>query len=70
MKFSDRLYMVLEYCEKGDLYHLLQYYLKHPIQRQQPVHNKFGIFFQQITAGLYHLHEHGIVHRDMKSLNV
>ena len=26
--------------------------------------------FQQITAGLYHLHEHGIVHRDMKSLNV
>ena len=49
---------------------LLQYYLKHPIQRQQPVHNKFGIFFQQITAGLYHLHEHGIVHRDMKSLNV
>lgn len=61
------LFIVLEYCDGGDLYKLIEF-------RKQN-HNYFDerqiwFIFNQICQGLRHLHENGIVHRDLKSLNI
>eukprot|EP01041_Mallomonas_annulata_P010772 gene10772-22497_t len=61
------LYLVLEYCECGDL--------QSKIDRRKRSGTYFDEayiwkIFYQICAGVRHLHEHGIVHRDIKTSNV
>lgn len=60
---SPHFCIVMELMPKGSLYHLLQN------SPQLPLSVLYRIALD-IGYGLYHLHEAGILHRDLKSLNV
>jgi serine/threonine protein kinase len=63
----DCLFIVLEYCDGGDLSKLIDDYRKEGrYLRESEVWN----IFYQICLGLCHLHENGIIHRDIKALNI
>lgn len=55
--------LVMEYLPGGDLFHLL----KSSQEMTWPMRYQIGL---DITIGLHHLHEHDVLHRDLKSLNV
>nr|XP_021516772.1 serine/threonine-protein kinase Nek5 isoform X2 [Meriones unguiculatus] len=62
---SSRLFIVMEYCDGGDL---LQ-----RIQRQQGVlfsEDQILCWFVQISLGLKHIHDRKVLHRDIKSQNI
>ncbi|CAI2364864.1 unnamed protein product [Moneuplotes crassus] len=61
---GERLNIVLEYCENGDLHSLLAK------RTQYLPEQEIWSFFIQITLGVHHLHSQDIIHRDMKSLNI
>lgn len=55
-------YLVLEYLPGGDMWTLC---------RQQPLSLKRALFYlEQVSAGLAHAHECGIIHRDIKPQNL
>ena len=64
---DNTLFIVLEYCDGGDLDKMIS-------QRRQigPYFTEREIWyiFHQICSGVQHLHEHGIIHRDLKALNI
>ena len=60
---SDRLDIVMELCEEGDLFSLIA-------ARKSLSEAEAAFATGQLLHGLGHLHEHGIVHRDMKPENV
>jgi serine/threonine protein kinase len=55
--------LVMEYLPGGDLFHLL----KSSQEMTWPMCYRMGL---DMTIGLHHLHGHGALHRDLKSLNV
>ena len=55
--------LVMEYLPGGDLFHLLK--SSEPLA--WPRRYQIG---RDMTIGLHHLHERGVLHRDLKSLNV
>ncbi|KAF4693686.1 hypothetical protein FOZ60_010359 [Perkinsus olseni] len=61
--FEDReyVYLLLEYCAKGELYHLLrtQHKRRFPVERA-------ARYFLMAAQAVGHLHSHGIIHRDIK----
>ena len=59
--------MVFEWCAHGDLHALLQ--AQRSANRYLSERQVLNLF-TQIVAGVRHLHAHGIIHRDLKSLNV
>ncbi|KAG0005124.1 hypothetical protein BGZ80_010806 [Entomortierella chlamydospora] len=63
---DDSMYMVFEYCEKGVLM---------PVSLTESYANLFSDaecrdIFQQIVLGIEYLHEHDIIHRDIKPDNL
>jgi serine/threonine protein kinase len=57
----DTVYIILEYCEKGDFRNILM----------RPLKEKYAkYFFHQMVNGLKHLHELNIIHRDIKPSNI
>lgn len=65
--FADdsRFYIVVEYCEGGDLYSRLQYLSK----RYQFLNEDEVLrWFFQVVSGVNYLHDRNILHRDIKSL--
>jgi NIMA (never in mitosis gene a)-related kinase len=61
------LYVILEYCDGGDLYALV----KKCKARNGYLDEKYIWFLMlQICYGLKHLHENGIIHRDLKTMNI
>ncbi|XP_074814357.1 serine/threonine-protein kinase Nek4 isoform X5 [Natator depressus] len=59
------LYIVMGFCEGGDLYHKLKEQRGKPLPENQVVE-----WFVQIAMALQYLHEKHILHRDLKTQNV
>ncbi|XP_052018144.1 serine/threonine-protein kinase Nek5 [Apodemus sylvaticus] len=62
---NSRLFIVMEYCDGGDL--------MQRIQRQRGVlfsEDQILCWFVQISLGLKHIHDRKILHRDIKSQNI
>ncbi|KAG7660826.1 PTK2 [[Candida] subhashii] len=57
--------MIMEFCSGGDLFSLI---IK-PGWKRTPIAEKYCLF-KQVAYGLKFLHDHDIVHRDMKPENV
>eukprot|EP01119_Soliformovum_irregulare_P015213 TRINITY_DN4250_c0_g1_i1.p1 TRINITY_DN4250_c0_g1~~TRINITY_DN4250_c0_g1_i1.p1 ORF type:complete len:754 (+),score=232.16 TRINITY_DN4250_c0_g1_i1:272-2263(+) len=61
---SPRICMVMEYCEKGSLFSLLK-------EKNFNLNWEVVVQFSTMLAeGIEYLHDHDILHRDLKSLNI
>ncbi|CAH2224973.1 serine threonine- kinase Nek5 isoform X1 [Pelobates cultripes] len=61
----NKLYIVMEYCDGGDL--------MHRINRQRRVlfdEDQILSWFVQISLGLKHIHDRKVLHRDIKAQNI
>ena len=64
---NNNLYIVMEYCDNGDLSHFLENRKKTNILLKEEIIWKI---FIKITIGLSQIHKLKILHRDLKSLNI
>ena len=69
-KMRQNIYIVMEYCEKGDLCT----YMSERQKNKKPNHffreDFIWKIFIQISIGLYYIHSKKILHRDIKTLNI
>jgi NIMA (never in mitosis gene a)-related kinase len=63
----NALFIVLEFCESGDLNSMIE--MRKSLHKPFEEHQVWFIF-HQLCLGLRHLHENGIIHRDLKALNI
>ena len=64
---NNNLYIVMEYCEGGDLFQYIEKNRKKKIKLKEKI--IWQIFIQMIL-GLYSIHKQKILHRDLKSQNI
>ena len=58
------IYIIMEYCEGGDLFSYLE-------RRQFKLPERTAaVIIEQLATAIYYLHEYGIVHRDIKPENI
>jgi hypothetical protein len=65
---GQHLNIVMPYCDKGDLFELLQ-----DSQNADPpglTEPQARYWFRQLIAGVHHLHQRGVCHRDLSPENV
>ena len=63
LKDSENIYIMMEYCEKGELFHY--------IEKEICLSNdEAACYFYQLINGLEYIHQKGIVHRDLKLENL
>ncbi|KAM8868503.1 serine/threonine-protein kinase Nek4 [Synchiropus picturatus] len=62
---DSQLYIVMGFCEAGDLYHRLKEQKGELLPERQVVE-----WFVQIAMALQYLHERNILHRDLKTQNI
>ena len=61
---DDTIYIVMEYCENGDL-------AKYMSETASNCSEDSALYYMlQLRAGLSYLHSHGILHRDLKPANL
>ena len=60
---SDNYYIVMEYCENGELFNYI-------VERQKLDEDEASYFFYQLINGLDYIHHKNIVHRDLKPENL
>ena len=64
---DDNYFIVMEYCEKGDL---SSYLLNYKKNKKKLTENEIWKFFIEISLGLSYIHQKKILHRDLKSKNI
>ena len=64
---KQALFIVLEYCECGDLCKFIE---RRKSRSRYFEERYIWYLFHQMCLAVRHLHENGIVHRDLKSLNI
>ncbi|MCL4145960.1 UNVERIFIED_CONTAM: hypothetical protein GTU68_016565 [Idotea baltica] len=62
---NNTMFIVMEYAPGGNLYSYLQSKGKNYMQEEDVLH-----LFCQLAAAIQHIHEHQILHRDLKSHNI
>ena len=68
---GENLYIVMEYCEGGDLFTFMSECKKIRKNKNYYLIEKFiWKIFIQISLGLYYIHKKNILHRDVKTLNI
>ena len=60
---SENIYIIMEYCEKGELFDLI-------VNKIFFEENEAAYYFYQLINGIENLHLNGIVHRDLKPENL
>ena len=63
LKDSENIYIIMEYCEKGELF-------DHIIEEISLSNDEAAYYFYQLINGLEYIHHKGIVHRDLKLENL
>ena len=61
--YNDTQYLIFEFCENGDLSHLID-------QRKKLKEIEVQYYITQLIQALIHLHDRNIVHRDLKLGNI
>ncbi|TDL16904.1 Pkinase-domain-containing protein [Rickenella mellea] len=63
VKTRKFLYIILEFCENGSLHNIRKKFGKFP-------ENLVAMYISQVLEGLVYLHDHGVIHRDIKGANI
>ena len=61
------MHIVLEYADSGDMQNLIQ---KQKIKRMYYSEKELWRFAWQMCIGVLHLHSRGVIHRDIKCMNL
>ena len=67
---GQNIYIVMEYCEKGDLCTYMSELQKNKKSNYFFSEDFIWKLFIQISIGLYYIHSKKILHRDIKTLNI
>ena len=60
---EERYYMIMEYCEKGELFNLI-------VKKRKLDENESAYYYYQLINGLEYIHSKHIAHRDLKPENL
>jgi tRNA A-37 threonylcarbamoyl transferase component Bud32 len=63
---QGRWNFVMEYCQEGDLFNIVQ---KGYLMKEDRLSDRLCIF-KQLVQGVHYLHNHGIAHRDIRLENI
>jgi NIMA (never in mitosis gene a)-related kinase len=70
-KKNQNIYIIMEYCDNGDLCTFLSRMKKHRINENYYLdEDDVWKLFIQMSIGLYYIHSKKIIHRDIKTLNI
>ena len=64
---EEKLYIIMEYCEKGDLRKLIKSYKE---KKEKIKENEIINIILDICEGLKEIHKRNIIHRDLKPENI
>ena len=66
-KHKDKLYIVMEYAELGDLSKIVKYHIENKTKIPE---EKIWYYFIQLCRAINYMHSHKIIHRDIKLQNI